>query len=157
MTRGIDYHKIAPDAVSAIMQLERFARRSGLDPSLLGLVRLQASYQNRCGYCVDMHTKDARLMGETNQRLAALPLWHETPFFTPRERAALAWSEAVTGLGPDGALDPVLEHVRTLFSDAELASLTMVVIAINCWNRLMRTSAEVAGSCEAPAAASRTA
>jgi AhpD family alkylhydroperoxidase len=136
MTRGIDYVQAAPDALQAQMAMESYVRRSGLDPALVELVKLRASYLNGCAYCVDMHTKDARVAGETEQRLYAVPVWRETPFFTPRERAALAWTEAVTMLGHVGVPDELLDETRRHFEDAELVRLTMAVITINGWNRL---------------------
>src|SRR5262249_36093374 len=116
--------------------LEDYVHSSGLEPALLELVKLRASFLNGCAYCVDMHTKDARAAGETEQRLYAIPVWRDTPFFTPRERAALAWAEAVTELGRDGVPDDVYEVARAQFEEAELVRLTMAVIAINGWNRL---------------------
>ena len=136
MTTGIDYVQAAPDALQAQMAMESYVRRSGLDPALVELVKLRASYLNGCAYCVDMHTKDARVAGETEQRLYAVPVWRETPFFTPRERAALAWTEAVTMLGHVGVSDELLDETRRHFDDAELVRLTMAVITINGWNRL---------------------
>lgn len=136
MTRRIEYENAAPGAMRAMLALEEYARTSGLEQSLLELVKLRASYQNGCAYCVDMHTKDARTRGEAEQRLYAVPVWRETPFFTPRERAALAWTEAVTELGREGVSDALFERVRQHFTDAELVNLTMAVIAINGWNRL---------------------
>ena len=91
---------------------------------------------NGCAYCVDVHTKDARAHGETEQRLFAVPVWHETPFFSPRERAALAWTEGVTDIALDGVGDELYDEARTRFSDKELVDLTIAVIAINAWNRL---------------------
>ena len=130
------YPKVAPDAYRAMLALEEYARSAGIEASLLELVKLRASYLNGCAYCVDMHTKDARAAGETEQRLYAVPVWRETPFFTPRERAALAWTEAVTELGREGVPDEVYEEARGQFDEAELVRLTMAVIAINGWNRL---------------------
>jgi len=136
MTRLLDYARVAPDAVRAMMAVETYARQSGLEHSLLELVKLRASYINGCAYCVDMHTKDARLDGETEQRLYAVPVWRETPFFTPRERAALAWTETVTLLAQTGVPEAAYEDVRQHFTEEELVQLTMAVIAINGWNRL---------------------
>lgn len=136
MTRRIDLEDVAPGATRAMLALERYVRSSGLEPELLELVKLRGSYLNGCAYCVDMHTKDARARGEAEQRLYAVPVWRETPFFTPRERAALAWTEAVTELGRAGVPDALFEEVREHFTDAELVNLTMAVIAINGWNRL---------------------
>jgi len=139
MTQRIDYSKVAPDAVRALMGVELYARQSGLEHSLLALVKLRASYMNGCAYCVDMHTKDARVEGESEQRLYAIPVWSETPFFTDRERAALAFTEAVTTLGHGGVSDAVFEEVSAHFSEAEIVKLTMAIVAINSWNRLAVT------------------
>ena len=132
----IDYHHLAPDALRAQLGIETYVRGSGLEKSLLHLMKIRASYLNGCGYCVDMHTKEARLDNESDQRLYSLPMWHETPFYTPRERAALAWTDAVTTLGEAHVPDEVFDHVRRHFSDIEIVNLTMAVVAINGWNRL---------------------
>jgi len=116
--------------------LEDYVKSTGLERSLLELVRLRASYINGCAYCVDMHTKDALAAGETEQRLFAIPVWKETPFFSPRERAALAWAESTTAIAAGGVSDEVYRSAREQFSEAELVELTMAVIAINGWNRL---------------------
>ena len=116
--------------------LEAYVRASGLEHSLLELVKLCASYLNGCAYCVDMHTKDARAAGETEQRLYAVPVWRETPFYTPRERAALAWTEAVTRLPHGGVPDALQEEVRRHFTELEVVNLTMAVVTINGWNRI---------------------
>ena len=132
----LDYARIAPEAVKAQRGLEAYVHESGLDPSLIELVKLRASMVNGCAYCVDMHTKDARLAGETEQRLYAVSVWHEAPFFTPRERAALRWTDAVTDLAHRDVTDELFSDVRAQFSERELVDLTMTVIAINGWNRL---------------------
>jgi AhpD family alkylhydroperoxidase len=119
-----------------MMGLEQYVRGSRIEPPLRALVKLLASYLNGCAYCVDMHTRDARAEGETERRLYAVPVWRETPFFTARERAALAWAESVTELNRGGVPDAVYEEAREQFSEAELVDLTMAVIAINGWNRL---------------------
>jgi AhpD family alkylhydroperoxidase len=131
----VDYAHIAPDALRAQLGLESYVRQSGLEESLMHLAKLRASYINGCAYCVDMHTKDARLAGETEQRLYAIPVWRETPFFTPRERAALAWTEAVTEISK-GVSEEVSELARAHFTDKELVDLTMAIVTINGWNRL---------------------
>src|SRR6476620_931967 len=138
MTR-IDYYKVAPGGVKALHALERYVRTSGLEGPLVELVKLRASVINGCAYCVDMHTKDALAKGETNQRLFAVPVWRETPFFTPRERAALAWTEAVTEIGHGGVSDALYDEARAQFTERELVDLTFAVIAINAWNRLAVT------------------
>ena len=115
MTR-MDYNKVAPGVVKAVYALEQYVRTSGLEPALIELVKLRASLMNGCAYCVDMHTKDARAKGETEQRLFAVPVWRETPFFSPRERAALAWTEAVTDIGRNGVSDALYDEARAQFS-----------------------------------------
>ena len=132
----IDLRSVSPDAVRAQAGLEAFVRQGGLERSLLELVRLRASAMNGCAYCVDMHTKDARRDGETEQRLYAVPVWRETPFFTARERAALAWTEALTDLPRTGAPDEVFTEVARHFDEEELVALTMAIASINGWNRL---------------------
>jgi AhpD family alkylhydroperoxidase len=130
------YPKAAPDAYRAMLALEDYVHSTGLEPKLLELVKIRASYLNGCAFCIDMHTKDARAEGETEQRIYAVPVWRETPFFTPRERAALAWTEAVTELGRDGVPDDIYAEARAHFEEAELVRLTMAVVVINGWNRL---------------------
>ena len=155
----LDYARVAPEAVRAQRGLETYIRGCGLEHSLLALVKLRASMINGCAYCVDMHTKDARVAGETEQRLYAVSVWHETPFFTPRERAALRWTDALTDIARAGVSDELFREVRSYFSEKELVDLTMVVITINGWNRLsvsFRTpvGSYVAGSSGGLAAAS---
>lgn len=136
MTQRIDYQSIAPDAVKAMYGLEKYVHGCGLEGSLLELVKYRASQMNGCGYCMDMHTKDARSKGETEQRLYCLSAWRETPFYTQRERAALAWTEAVTLLAQRQVPDDIYEDARRHFSELELVNLTMAIVAINGWNRL---------------------
>jgi AhpD family alkylhydroperoxidase len=120
-----------------MLSLETFVRKSSkLEPSLLELVRMRASQINGCAYCIDMHSKDARAEGETEQRLYALDAWRETPFFTDRERAALAWTEAVTQVAEGHVPDAVFEEARKRFTEEELVNLTLAVVTINGWNRL---------------------
>jgi AhpD family alkylhydroperoxidase len=126
--------------------VERYVRECGLDRRLLELVKLRASQVNGCAYCVDMHTKDARANGETEQRLYAVVVWREAPFFTERERAAPAWTEALTLVSQEQVPDNVFEIARKEFSDKELVDLTMAVIAINGWNRLAISFRKVAGT-----------
>jgi AhpD family alkylhydroperoxidase len=132
----IDQNKVAPGAMRAMLGLEQYVRQSALEPALVHLVKLRASYLNGCAYCVDMHSKDARAAGESEQRIYAVPVWRETPFFTPRERAALAWTETVTELARTGVPDEAFEAARAEFSEAELVDLTMAIVTINGWNRL---------------------
>ena len=132
----IDAHKAAPEAYEAMLALERYLHRCGLERSLIELVKLRASQINGCAYCIDMHTKDARAAGETEQRLYLLDAWRESPFYSPRERAALAWTEAVTRVSETHVPDEVYEEARQHYSEKELVDLNWVVVAINAWNRL---------------------
>lgn len=127
------------DAYRAMRGLESYVRQCGLEKSLMELVKMRASYINGCAYCIDMHSKDARHEGETEQRLYAVPVWRETPFFTPRERAALAWTEAVTEISKGGVSDELYAFAREHFTEKELVDLTMAVVTINGWNRLAVT------------------
>ncbi len=136
MKPRIQYAEAAPEGLKAMLGLESYVRHCGLEGPLLELVKLRASQINGCAYCVDMHTKDARAEGEREQRLYALVAWEETPFFSDRERAALAWTEAITKIGEGHAPDPVYEQARRHFSEKELVDLTLAIIAINGWNRL---------------------
>jgi AhpD family alkylhydroperoxidase len=147
----IDYQHLAPAAVHAQRGLETYIRSSGLEMSLIHLMKLRASYINGCAYCVDMHTKHARAEGETEQRLYAVPVWRATPFFTPRERAALAWTDAVTELGRDHVPDELFDEVRQHFTDIEIVNLTMVVVTINGWNRIAIALRQPAGTYVPPA------
>lgn len=146
MEPRLEYSKLAPDAYKAMLGLEKYVRNCGLEHRLLELVKLRASQINGCAYCVDMHTKDARVLGETEQRLYAVVVWHEAPFFTERERAALLWTEAVTEVGHNRVPDDVYESARRHFSEKELVDLTVAVVAINGWNRLAISFRSVAGT-----------
>jgi len=136
MEPRIDYGKRSPDLRQAMWALEHYVHQSGLDPKLLELVKLRASLINGCAYCVDMHTKVARSLGETEQRLYEVSLWREAPFYTEQERAALAWTEAVTLVSIDHVPDDVYETARQHFDEKELIDLTTAIVAINGWNRL---------------------
>ena len=137
MEPRLDAMKASPAAYHAMLALEMSVRKSWkLEPSLLELVKMRASQINGCAYCIDMHSKDARAAGESEQRLYALNAWRETPFFTDRERAALAWTEAVTLVSKDHVPDALFEETRKHFSDEELVTKTMAVVTINGWNRL---------------------
>lgn len=146
MQPRMDYAKTAPDGYKAMVTLEQYVRDSGLEPSLLELVKTRASQINGCAFCLDMHTKDARAGGETEQRLYALSAWHETPFFNERERAALAWTETVTRISETHVPDGAYESVRKHFTEKELADLTLAIVAINGWNRLAISFRTVPGS-----------
>ena len=136
MDRRMNYGKVALEGVRALSGLDAYVRHSGLEPGLLDLVRVRASQLNGCAYCIDMHTKDARAGGETEQRLYALSVWRGTPFYTDRERAALAWTEAITRIGDGPVPDALYEEARQYFAEKELVDLTLALIAINGWNRL---------------------
>jgi AhpD family alkylhydroperoxidase len=137
MQSRLDSTKVSPAAYQAMLGLEAFVRKSWhQEPSLIELVKMRASQINGCAYCLDMHSKDARAEGESEQRLYALNAWRETPFFTDRERAALAWTEAVTLVTPGHVPDEVYEEARKHFSEEELVNLSMAVVSINGWNRL---------------------
>ena len=135
----LDYYAAAPDGVKAVMGLQKYVNECGLDHALLELIKLRCSQINGCAYCVDMHAHDARKGGESNRRLDAVAVWRESTQFTPAERAALAWAEAVTLLSVDHVPDDVVAWVGKYFSGKALADLTFAVIAINCWNRLAAT------------------
>ncbi len=134
MSERIDYTKITPEGYRAMSGLERYVR--GLEPSLLELVKLRASQINGCAYCIDMHWKDARARGESEQRLYGLMAWREAPYYTKRECAALAWTEAVTLIAENHVPDELYEEVRQSFTETELVNLTFALVAINGWNRL---------------------
>ena len=130
----------------AMYGLEEPLRNSGLEPALRGLVKTRASQINGCAYCIDMHTKDARTQGETEQRLYALNAWRETPFYTDRERAALEWTEHLTLIAEKHVPDDLFARMREQFSEEELVKLTLAVVQINGWNRLAISSRAPAGT-----------
>ncbi|MDH4567653.1 carboxymuconolactone decarboxylase family protein [Pseudomonas sp. BN414] len=134
-SKRLNYYQAAPQAMKAMMGLEKAASESILPRSLRELVRIRASQINGCAYCVDMHTTDASKEGETLRRLMAVSTWKETPFFDERERAALLWTETLTLVATAHAPDEIYEEVAAVFSDQELAELTFVIAAINAWNR----------------------
>jgi AhpD family alkylhydroperoxidase len=136
MQTRLDYGKAAPGSVQAMYKLEKYVEESGLERPLLELVKTRVSQINGCAFCIDMHTKDARAAGETEQRLYGLSAWREAPYYSERERAALAWAEVVTLISQTHASDEEYEAARAQFGEEELVKLTMAVIAINGWNRL---------------------
>ena len=152
MQPRVEIQKVSPQAYQAMAGLETYLRHSGLEHSLLGLIKVRGSQINGCAYCIDMHTKDARAAGESEQRLYALSAWRETPFYTDRERAALAWTEAVTLISETHAPDDVYEEVRQHFTELEFVNLTMAVVAINSWNRLVLGFRVVPGTYQVKAA-----
>lgn len=146
----MNYHAAAPEAVKAMRSLESYLVRQshsedGIDKPLMELVKIRVSQLNGCAFCIDMHTQDARALGETERRIYALTAWHETPFFSERERAALAWAEANTLL-PQGVSKALFDEVRTQFTEAQLTNLTLVIATINAWNRFGVSFAPVPGS-----------
>ncbi len=132
----VDYQRTFPAALQAMLGLEKAVHTSALEPLLLELVKIRASQLNGCAHCLEMHTKDARALGETDDRMHLVAAWEEAPFFTDRERAALAWCESLTLLPSSGAPDEVFDKVAKAFSEEEIVALTLAVIAINGWNRL---------------------
>jgi AhpD family alkylhydroperoxidase len=136
MKARMDFRKASPQGAKAIADLHTFLHGCGLDQGLLELVKLRASQINGCAYCIDMHTKKMRASGESEQRLYLLSAWEEAPLYTPRERAALAWTEAVTLIAQSHAPDAVYDEVRKHFTDEELANLTLAICAINSANRM---------------------
>jgi AhpD family alkylhydroperoxidase len=136
MKPRFNYAKVAPGVYDAMDSLDRYVAGCGLEESLLHLVRLRASQINGCAYCLDMHWKDLRALGEAEQRLYSLDAWRECPYYTERERAALAWTEAVTLIGDGHAPDTILEQARGQLTEKELADLTLTIATINAWNRL---------------------
>lgn len=145
-----DYAKVAPGAYRAMAGLEHYLHESGLEESLLHLIKLRASQINGCAYCLDMHWKDLKSIGEPDQRLYELNAWEEAPFYSDRERAALAWTESVTRVAETRVPDEVYESVRKHFSEKEIADLTLAVAAINAWNRLAISARTVPGTYEVP-------
>jgi AhpD family alkylhydroperoxidase len=136
MEERLNYVEAAPGGYRAMAALNRYVEDCGLEPLLLELVRMRASQINGCAYCLDMHSKDARAMGETEQRLYTLNAWREAPFYSQRERAALLWAEELTLISQGHVPDTVYEEVRQHFSKQELVDLTLAVVTINGWNRL---------------------
>ncbi len=145
MKARIDFTNVNPGILQAMLGLERQVRHAGFDSKLLDLVRMRASQINGCAYCLDMHSKDARANGETEQRLYGLEAWRETPYYSERERAALEWTESLTPVSETHVPDDVFERVRKQFSDDELAHLSLAIVAINGWNRLNVAARTVPG------------
>jgi AhpD family alkylhydroperoxidase len=140
----------AGDALKPLFALGKYLQTSSIERPLIELVLMRASQLNGCAYCLDMHSKDARAAGETEQRLYVLQAWREAPFYSDRERAALAWCEAVTRLDAHGVSDEVFETARAQFSEKELGDLNMAVILINAWNRIAIPFRNVPGSYQPP-------
>jgi AhpD family alkylhydroperoxidase len=135
MTMRLNYGVVAPEAVKAMLGLEQAVKDMGLEPKLFHLVKLRASQINGCAYCINMHSREARADGETQQRLDLLPAWRETNFFDDRERAALAWTEALTLVADTNAPDAEYDALAAVFDEKERVALTLAIAAINGWNR----------------------
>ena len=146
MQQRIDYKQVAPDGYRMMLGLEAYVRRSGIEHPLLELVKTRVSQINGCAYCLDMHTQDARAGGETEQRLHVLAAWREAPFYSDRERAALAWAEALTEISVNGVTDALYAEVRRHFDEKALVDLTLAIVAINGWNRLAISFRSQAGT-----------
>jgi len=155
MEPRIDARRYAQEAQQALLALEKYIAECGLDHKLIHLLKMRASQINGCAFCIDMHSKDARALGETEQRLYELDAWRETPFYTERERAALAWIEAVTLVAETHVPEAVYEEVRKQFSEKEIVDLTFVACTINAWNRLAISLRAVPGHYR-PASAAAT-
>ena len=136
MQQRLDYKNAAPGALPAMLQLEAYVEQSGLERSLLELVKIRASQINACAFCLRMHTRDARKAGQTEERIYLLDAWREAPFYSDRERAALEWTETLTLVSEGGVPDEVYQRVSRQFSQRELVDLTLAVVAINGWNRI---------------------
>lgn len=152
MAERFDYGQAAPGVYRAMRELEQYLAACSIEAGLIHLVKLRASQINECAYCIDMHWKDLRIAGESEARLYMLDAWRESPLYSPRERAALAWTEAVTRVAADQVPDAVYATVRPQFTDAELADLTLAVATINAWNRLSIAARVTPGTYQ-PAAA----
>ncbi len=145
MERRFDYRKTSRGGLEAMLGLEKYIHQCGLEERLLHLIKLRSSQINGCAYCIDMHWKDLRAIGEEEQRLYGLDAWEESPYYTDRERAALAWTEAVTNVREGHVPDAVYEEARKQFSEKELADLTLAIATINAWNRLSIAARAEAG------------
>jgi len=149
MTRRLDYYGLSPDFAKRYQDFSRSLGGSAVVKELIDLIDIRASQINGCAFCVDMHVKEAKIHGERELRVHHIAVWRESPLFTPRERAALEWTEAVTSLPPHGIPDSIYESVRKEFSEQELADLTFQIVAINGWNRLSVAFRAVPGSMDA--------
>jgi AhpD family alkylhydroperoxidase len=146
MEARVQLTKYSLEALRSLQAVEQHVKKSTLGEGLLHLVKMRASQINGCAYCLDMHSKDARSLGETEQRLYELNAWRETPFYTDRERAALAWTEAVTNVSETHVPDDVFEEVKKQFSEQEIVDLTYAIATINAWNRLAISLRSVPGT-----------
>ncbi|MDR6569178.1 carboxymuconolactone decarboxylase family protein [Chitinophaga ginsengisegetis] len=140
MEARMDIYKLLPGAYKAMMGLQAFVNECGLDKTLTELIKIRASQINGCAFCLNMHTKEARQMGETEQRIYGLSAWEEAPYYTDKERAALALTEAVTLVSATRVPDEVYKAAQAVFTQQEIAIITMAIVAINSWNRIAITS-----------------
>jgi AhpD family alkylhydroperoxidase len=146
MSQRLDYQQQSPELLKKLVEFSLLLKKSSIEPSILDLVNIRASQLNGCAFCVDMHVKEATLRGERALRLHHLAIWRESTLFAPRERAALAWTEVLTQLPPQGVPDDIYERVRTQLSEKEVSDLTYAVMAINAWNRANVAFRSVPGS-----------
>lgn len=146
MSQRLDYQQQSPELLKKFVEFSLLLKKSSIEPSILDLVNIRASQLNGCAFCVDMHVKEATMRGERALRLHHLVIWRESTLFAPRERAALAWTEVLTQLPPQGVPDDVYERVRTQLSEKEISDLTYAVMAINAWNRANVAFRSVPGS-----------
>lgn len=142
----LNYSQKSPEAIKGLLEIEKYVHESGFDSTIFELVKYRASQINGCAYCMDMHTKDARAAGETEQRLYVISAWREVPFFSARECAALAWTEALTKISESDVSETLYRQVREHFDEKEIIALTMTIVAINGWNRLAIAFRTPAGS-----------
>lgn len=145
MKQRVNYVSVAPEAFKLMRNFEEYAKTTGFDPKLVELIKLRASQINGCAYCLDMHSKDARYIGETEQRIYLLNAWREAPFYSDEERAVLALTEAVTDISLEGVPDELYDHVRVYFDEKQFVDLIILINAINCWNRLAISMRSVPG------------
>ena len=150
MEPRIDFYRLSPEGYKAMLGLEHYLSKSTVEKKLLHLIKLRVSQINGCAFCLDMHWKDLKVEGETEQRMYSLDAWRETSYYTDRERAALAWAEAVTNITDGHAPDELFEEARQYFSEQEMADLTLAVTAINSWNRISIAFRVVPGTYQPP-------
>ncbi|HTB94037.1 MAG TPA: carboxymuconolactone decarboxylase family protein [Candidatus Sulfotelmatobacter sp.] len=150
MSTRLDYRRFSKEPLKALLDLEAYLEQCGLPPALLHLIKLRASQINGCAFCIDMHWKDARAVGETEQRLYGLDAWRESPYYTDRERAALEWTESVTLISSTHAPDEAFDAVKAHFSEKEIVDLTYAISAINSWNRIAISLRAVPGHYQPP-------
>ncbi|MCC2251807.1 carboxymuconolactone decarboxylase family protein [Virgibacillus sp. AGTR] len=146
MEQRINYQKTSPEVVKLLVQLEEYKKKTAFDLKLIELIKIRVSQMNGCAFCIDMHTKDARAIGETEKRIYCLQAWREAPFYTETERAALALAEAVTAISINGVPDELYKQTRMYFDEKQYIDLVALIITINCWNRLSISVNNVPGN-----------